>query len=393
MGKVISTLLFQPPDEASHLSSKKYFWLNTSHGAKIPAFHITQPHAKFTILYSHGNAEDLGMIYEYLAELSELLYINIFAYDYSGYGLGKRRKDNIENNIEPSEENCYSDIEAAYEYLTQVELVSSRQIVVYGRSVGSGPSCYLAQKLANGDGHPVAGLILHSPFLSVCRVVIDMGLEMTLDIFPNVSRIKDVGCPTFIMHGTNDEVVPFRHGKGLYEALPEDLRYPPFWAENMGHNNIELDMTSVFIKKLQRFFLHLLKTQGSQKKLNQENVKRGIITGLEQNIGVTFSHNELDEPVIVSDSEDEIEKIRSTESLKKKGSKLSRKSSKLSRKMSLPTAKDYASFSDPDDDDDEEEDRSPSEKLKSAVPFYRTVAPVSREEVECLAESLSNNCL
>jgi len=238
MGKLISTLLFQPPDETRHLSSKKYFWLTTSRGYKIPSFYIQQPHARFTVLYSHGNAEDLGMIYDYLYELSELLYINILAYDYSGYGMGARRKDNIEKKVEPSEENCYADIEAAYKYLTEIELVSPSRIILYGRSVGSGPSCYLAQKLNKTKGDHIAGLILHSPFLSVCRVVIDMGFEMTYDVFPNVSRIKEVGCPTFIMHGTQDEVVPFRHGKGLYNSLPENIRYPPFWAEKMGHNNI-----------------------------------------------------------------------------------------------------------------------------------------------------------
>lgn len=32
--------------------------------------------------------------------------------------------------------------------------------------------------------------------------------------------------------------VPFSHGKGLYDALPEDMKYPPFWAKDMKHNNI-----------------------------------------------------------------------------------------------------------------------------------------------------------
>ena len=192
MGKVISTLLFQPPDQPTRLSSKKYFWLTTSTGSKIPAFYIQQNHARYSILYSHGNAEDLGMIYSYLEELSQLLYINILAYDYSGYGMGSIRKDNIANKIEANEENCYSDIEAALHYLTQTEHMSLSQIILYGRSVGSGPSCYLAKKFSD-DGETFAGLILHSPFLSVCRVVIDMGFEMTYDVFPNISRIKDVG--------------------------------------------------------------------------------------------------------------------------------------------------------------------------------------------------------
>lgn len=40
-----------------------------------------------TILYSHANAEDLGNIYPWCKFLSKMLGVNIFAYDYTGYGL------------------------------------------------------------------------------------------------------------------------------------------------------------------------------------------------------------------------------------------------------------------------------------------------------------------
>jgi pimeloyl-ACP methyl ester carboxylesterase len=366
MGKVISTLLFQPPDEPTHLSSKKYFWLTTSRGVKIPAFYIQQHHARYTILYSHGNAEDLGMIYDYLSELSELLYINVFAYDYSGYGLGSRRKDNIENKVEPSEDNCYADIEAAYKHLTEVELVCPTRIVLYGRSVGSGPSCYLAQKLNKDRGDHLAGLILHSPFLSVCRVVIDMGFEMSYDVFPNVSRMKEIGCPTYIMHGTNDEIVPFRHGEGLHNALPENIRYPPFWAEKMGHNNIELQMTSVFIKRLQKFFLHIRKLQEKQGK-PKDSTKVGNYNTLDKQFGVTFSGDTLP---VVTDSEDS-ESITVTSSTSSTSRNKGRRFGKLGKKKQKEV-------------DDEDRSPSSSEKLRKTVTFYRTLAPITREGIECM---------
>lgn len=184
--------------------------------------------------------------------------------------------------LESSEENCYSDIEAAYEYLVRVKNVNPQQVILYGRSVGSGPSCYLAQKVSHELGEfGLGGMILHSPFVSVCRVVIDIGIENKFDIFPNVSRIKDVTCPTFIIHGTQDGVVPFYHGKLMHENIPIDIRYKPFWAESMGHNNIESDMCSMFIKKLQRFFLYVLKSQkpsiGQSKKLLMKNTQVEIV--------------------------------------------------------------------------------------------------------------------
>jgi dienelactone hydrolase len=66
----------------------------------------------------------------------------------------------------PLERNTYSDIEAVYNYVQEhVANGDSRSIILYGQSVGSGPSCYLASK------QPVGGLILHSPFTSGMRVL------------------------------------------------------------------------------------------------------------------------------------------------------------------------------------------------------------------------------
>jgi abhydrolase domain-containing protein 17 len=65
MGEAISSLLFQPP-AATYLHPSRHFWLTTSTGSSIPAFFIERPNAQVTILFSHGNAEDLGMIYDWV---------------------------------------------------------------------------------------------------------------------------------------------------------------------------------------------------------------------------------------------------------------------------------------------------------------------------------------
>jgi hypothetical protein len=91
-------------------------------------------------------------------------------------------------------------------------------------------------------------------FIAVCRVVLDMGFTPYLDQFPNIDRIASVRCPTLIIHGTNDEVVPFKHGQMLYDLLPDHLKvFQPFWAKDMGHNNIEVEATSTFVWNLMEF--------------------------------------------------------------------------------------------------------------------------------------------
>jgi dienelactone hydrolase len=75
---------------------------------------------------------------------------------------------------EPSEEACYADIDAAYDHLIKMRKLDPKQIVLYGRSVGSGPATYLAAKLAE-EKTQIGGLILECPFKSVYRIVADFG--------------------------------------------------------------------------------------------------------------------------------------------------------------------------------------------------------------------------
>lgn len=83
MGVLISSLVFQPP-EITYLQAKRHvIWLRTKSNKKIPSFFIDR-RASVTFLFSHGNAEDLGMIYEWFCEFSRDLNVNLLAYDYEG---------------------------------------------------------------------------------------------------------------------------------------------------------------------------------------------------------------------------------------------------------------------------------------------------------------------
>mmetsp|Transcript_12810 Transcript_12810/g.26061 ORF Transcript_12810/g.26061 Transcript_12810/m.26061 type:complete len:547 (+) Transcript_12810:97-1737(+) len=221
---------------------------SSSRTYKIPAFFVRRRGANRTLLFSHGNAEDLGMMYKRMKDLALVLCVNILAYDYTGYGLST-------GGGGPSENMIYRNIEAAYKYLRVVRNIPASQIILYGRSLGSGPSCYLASKTAL-EGDSVGGLILHSPFLSVYKVVADFGFHVAGDLFNNEKRAVNIRCPTLIIHGKKDEVVPFWHAPRLLQAIPPEYRAQPFWVEGLGHNHIEsrirehyLQVVSVFITK------------------------------------------------------------------------------------------------------------------------------------------------
>ena len=171
--------------------------------------------------------------------------VNILAYDYDGYGLSEG---------EPSEQGVYADIEAAFNYLTDVLSVPPERVILYGRSLGSGPSCHLAMKQSK-ENRPVRGVILQSPVMSAYRVAFHFRFSMPGDVFCNIDKVPHINSPIFIMHGRRDEVVPFWHGQELFLATKPQYQADPFWVESAGHNNIELLLrdTHLFFDKLKAF--------------------------------------------------------------------------------------------------------------------------------------------
>lgn len=172
-----------------------------------------------------GNGEDLGVTASYVLELSASLKTSILCYDYSGYGVSTGK---------PSEANCFADIRAAYSYLVSEQRISPNRIVLFGRSLGSGPTIDLAVSL----GSSLGGVVLIAALMSCVRVVFtNAPYTPMFDMFANVDKIARVQVPIFCVHGMEDEVVPFNHGMELCRRA----RYPvePLWVRDAGHNNLE----------------------------------------------------------------------------------------------------------------------------------------------------------
>lgn len=81
-------------------------------------------------------------------------------------------------NLQPSESNTYADIEAVYECLETEYGVSQENVILYGQSVGSGPTLHLASKLPR-----LRGLVLHSAILSGLRVLCHVNCSCCCDIY------------------------------------------------------------------------------------------------------------------------------------------------------------------------------------------------------------------
>ena len=166
------------------------------------------------ILFSHGNAGNLAGRLESISMLRSFGF-SVLAYDYGGYGYSTGK---------PSEQRCYKDIRAMWDYLTEDHGVTPKDILLFGRSLGGGPTAELAQHVTPG------GIVLESTFMSTADVARRNWLfrPMTWAIrhrFANKEKVENFKSPLLLIHSPDDEVIPYENGVGLFEraAAPKTL--------------------------------------------------------------------------------------------------------------------------------------------------------------------------
>lgn len=236
-----------------HRENVEILKLPTRRGNEIAALYVRNPMATSTLLYSHGNAADLGQMYELFIELSIHLRVNLMGYDYSGYG---------QSTGKPTEHNTYADIEAAYKCLEESYGAKQEDVILYGQSVGSGPTLDLAARLPD-----LRAVVLHSPILSGLRVMYPVKRTYWFDIYKNIDKIPSVECPVLVIHGTSDDVVDCSHGKQLWELCKE--KYEPLWLK--GGNHCDLELYPEYIKHLKKF-IHNMEKSPSRRSSSRRSV-------------------------------------------------------------------------------------------------------------------------
>lgn len=165
-----------------------------------------------TILFSHGNAEDIAHSYDFFDEMARHLVCRVVAYDYCGYGV---------SDGSCNEESAIESINAVFESHVLGRLRAPRDtVVLMGRSVGSGPTTDLSSR-ERGLG----GLFLLSPLASASAVAgrVAAFALYPFDIFRNIDKIPKVndGRPIMFYHGLSDEVINVSHGKRLFSAVTD----------------------------------------------------------------------------------------------------------------------------------------------------------------------------
>lgn len=174
-------------------------------GSTVTGWYAPPSADRPVILYFRGNAQSFSREHERYEQFVQDGY-GFLAFDYRGFPGSPG---------EVTEENILADALAVYDWLK----AKNFPILLWGRSLGSGPATYVASK------REAEALLLETPFLSAVAVALDrygflpVGLLMN-DQFPVNEWILNVKEPVFVAHGTGDKTIGYTHGERVYALAP-----------------------------------------------------------------------------------------------------------------------------------------------------------------------------
>lgn len=188
----------------------------TSDGLQLCGWMVGDEDNRDVVLFCHANAGNMSHRLDSF-DLFHRMGLKSFIFDYRGYGKSEGK---------PSEQGTYRDVEAAWQYLTETEKIPSQRIILFGRSLGGAVAAHLAAR----SGVNARALILESTFTSIP----DLGAQL-YPFFPvrMISRfhyntkalLAKIKLPVLVIHSPQDELIPFSHGKALFEAAKEPRQF------------------------------------------------------------------------------------------------------------------------------------------------------------------------
>jgi fermentation-respiration switch protein FrsA (DUF1100 family) len=183
-------------------------WFESADGTKLHGWLAEHPNPRGILLFCHGNGGNVTHRGGVVDLLRTRLDLTIFVFDYRGYGRSEGK---------PDEPGVMADARAARDWLANRSGVPAEELILLGRSMGGA----VATRLATEGG--AKALILESTFTSA----VDMGASIypflpvrlvMQNRFETLIRIGDYQGPLIISHGTADEIIPFEHGRRLFDA-------------------------------------------------------------------------------------------------------------------------------------------------------------------------------
>lgn len=212
-------LIADPSSVGLHFESISF---ETEDGVKLSGWFIPRENSRGVVLFFHGNAGNISHRLDSI-QMFHRLGLNVFIFDYRGYGQSEGR---------PTERGTYQDAEAAWQYLVKELKVGPQEIIVFGRSLGGAVASWLAQNQTPG------ALIVESTFTSLPDIGSTLYPYLPVRLlsrfkYNTMGYLARVDCPVLVVHSRDDEIMPFSHGKRLFEVAKE----PKEFLEITGSHN------------------------------------------------------------------------------------------------------------------------------------------------------------
>jgi len=211
----------------------------TEDNVQLHGWYIPHPQEKAVALFCHGNAGNISHRLQSIQTMHEL-GLSVFIFDYRGYGQS-------EGKI--SESGTYQDAQAAWKYLTHIRHYQAEEILVWGRSLGAAIAANLAAT------QQAKAVIIESSFTSVPDLAAQLYPLLPVRWISRyqydvMKSVKNIHRPILIVHSREDEIIPFKHGKQLFEAANE----PKMFLEISGSHDAGIQISRTrYTKKLFEF--------------------------------------------------------------------------------------------------------------------------------------------
>ncbi len=212
---------------------------NAEDGTQLHGWYIPHPGASKVLLFFHGNGGNISHRGDSVT-IFHNLGLNVFIIDYRGYG---------KSQGVASEDGIYQDAAAAWQYLTQTRNHASKDIIIFGRSLGGAVATHLATEVQAG------ALILESTFSSARDMAHTMLPLLSRLVLPRYRfdterRIPRVNCPLLVLHSPDDEIIPFHLGEKVFQAAKQPKS---FVALHGDHNSGFLQSRPEYEAALRQF--------------------------------------------------------------------------------------------------------------------------------------------
>ncbi len=213
--------------------------LTCEDGSRIDAWYIPADSARATLIFCHGNGGNISHRLESIDQFHRL-GLSVFIFDYHGYGRSEGK---------PGEKETYQDAEAAWNYLTETRGISPDSIIIFGRSLGGAVAVWLASQ------HQPKALVVESSFTSIADVAAHYYPFLPVKLLARVEynseeRIGQIHVPVLIIHSPDDDIIPYKLGRKLFETANEPKQ---FLQIHGGHNAGYLDSDDVYLKGWREF--------------------------------------------------------------------------------------------------------------------------------------------